>query len=187
MYPVWLCILSGRQFEDTYEDSQWRKVKQMQPVRICMLWSKCFEETFETHSGEKSHPITSSLDSLRMHFKRQKKSNKCSQCDFISSQEFEDTQNTQWRKVKQMQHVWLSIYSGRQFENAFESSQCKCKCKCSRCDFTPIKANDWRSHLKIPQRHIAARSLFSAWFPTTFWENTATHLGDKPFWLWLVW
>ena len=26
----------------------------------------------------------------------------------------------------QMQHVWLSIYSGRQFENTFESSQCKC-------------------------------------------------------------
>ena len=64
---------------------------------------------------------------------------KSSQCDFISSHEFEDTfENTQWRKVKQMQHVWLSIYSGRQFENAFESSQCKCKC--SRCDFTPIKA-----------------------------------------------
>ena len=111
--------------------------------------------------------VTSSLDSLRMHFKRQKKSNECSQCDFISSQEFEDTfENTQWRKVKQMQHVWLSIYSGRQFENAFESSQCKCKCKCSRCDFTPIKANDWRSHLKIPQRHIAVRSPFNTflWF-----------------------
>ena len=70
--------------------------------------SSIFEETFETHSGEKSHPVTSSLDSLRMHFKRQKKSNKCSQCDFISSQEFKESfENTQWRKVKQMQHVWL--------------------------------------------------------------------------------
>ena len=31
--------------------------------------------------------------------------------------------NTQRRKVKQMQPVWFCIYSGRQFENAFESSQ----------------------------------------------------------------
>ena len=32
--------------------------------------------------------------------------------------------NTLRRKVKQMQPVWFCIYSGRQFENAFESSQC---------------------------------------------------------------
>ena len=31
--------------------------------------------------------------------------------------------NTQRRKVKQTQPAWFCIYSGRQFENAFESSQ----------------------------------------------------------------
>ena len=38
--------------------------------------SSIFEETFETHSGEKSHPVTSSLDSLdslRIHFIKDKK------------------------------------------------------------------------------------------------------------------
>ena len=30
MQPMWLCILSGRQFEDTFENAQRRKVEQMQ-------------------------------------------------------------------------------------------------------------------------------------------------------------
>ena len=47
MQAMPLCILSGRQFEDTFENSQWRKAKQMQPVQICFLNFKQFEETFE--------------------------------------------------------------------------------------------------------------------------------------------
>ena len=45
------------------------------PPDCMQISSSTFEEKFETHSGEKSHPVTSSLDSLdslRMHFKRQK-------------------------------------------------------------------------------------------------------------------
>ena len=50
--------------------------------------------------------------------------------------------NTQRRKVKQMQPVWFCIYSGRQFEDAFENTQrrkvkqmqpmwlCNCLCQC---------------------------------------------------------
>ena len=30
------------QFEDSFENAHWRKVKQVQPVRLCMLWSKFF-------------------------------------------------------------------------------------------------------------------------------------------------
>ena len=40
MQPVWLCIFSGRQFEDTYEETQWRKAKQLQPVWLCILPGK---------------------------------------------------------------------------------------------------------------------------------------------------
>ena len=47
MQPVWLCINSGRRFEETFENAQWRKVKQMQPVWLCILFCKRFEETFE--------------------------------------------------------------------------------------------------------------------------------------------
>ena len=29
MQPVWFCILSGRRFEETFENTQWRQIKQM--------------------------------------------------------------------------------------------------------------------------------------------------------------
>ena len=32
MQPMRLCILTGRPFEDSFENPQWRKVKQMQPI-----------------------------------------------------------------------------------------------------------------------------------------------------------
>ena len=42
MQPLWLCIISGRSFEDTHENTHWRKVKQMQPVWLCiLLCNKC--------------------------------------------------------------------------------------------------------------------------------------------------
>ena len=44
---MWLCILKGRRFEETYENPQWRKVKQMQPMRLCILSGKQFKEAFE--------------------------------------------------------------------------------------------------------------------------------------------
>ena len=47
MQPVWLRILSGKPFEETFEDAQWRKVKKMQLVQLCILWFKQFEETFK--------------------------------------------------------------------------------------------------------------------------------------------
>ena len=42
-----ICMLSYRQFEDTFENTQWRKVKQMQTVQSCIFRFKQFEETFE--------------------------------------------------------------------------------------------------------------------------------------------
>ena len=32
MQPMWLSLFSGRPFKETFEDAQWRKIKQMQPV-----------------------------------------------------------------------------------------------------------------------------------------------------------
>ena len=59
MQPIWLCILSGRWFENTHENAQ-RKIKQMQPMQPGHLRTH-----LKTHSGEKS--------------------NKCNQCDYSSS------------------------------------------------------------------------------------------------------
>ena len=32
MQSMWLCIFSNRQFEDSFENAQWRTVQQMQPM-----------------------------------------------------------------------------------------------------------------------------------------------------------
>ena len=37
MQPMWQCIFWCKQFEETFKNTQWRKVKQMQPVRLCIL------------------------------------------------------------------------------------------------------------------------------------------------------
>ena len=67
----------------------------------------------KTHTGEKTHKCklcdyaSSQASNLRIHLKTHsgEKPNKCNQCDYASSgRRFEETfENTQWRKVKQMQ------------------------------------------------------------------------------------
>ena len=44
---MWLCILTDRQFEETYKNAQWIKARQMQAMWLCILPSKHFEDTFE--------------------------------------------------------------------------------------------------------------------------------------------
>ena len=34
-------------FEGTFQEKQWRKVKQMQPMQVCIISGKRFEGTFE--------------------------------------------------------------------------------------------------------------------------------------------
>ena len=64
---MWLCLFSGRQFEDTFENAQWRKDKQMQPTWLCiLLYISALRKHLKIHSGEKP--------------------NKCNQCDFVPSQ-----------------------------------------------------------------------------------------------------
>ena len=64
--PMWLCICSCQLFENTFENAQWRKVKQMQPVWFWVLTGVQFDETFK---------------------------------------------NAQWGNLEQMQPVWLYILS----------------------------------------------------------------------------
>ena len=47
MQPVRLCILSCERFEETFENTHWRKTKQMQQMQFCILSGKLFEEAFE--------------------------------------------------------------------------------------------------------------------------------------------
>ena len=82
MRPVWLCILAGKQFEETFENAQWRKVKQMQPVWLCILTGKPFEDSFKNAQWRK----VKQMQPMWL-------------CIF-SGRPFEDTfENTHWRKV----------------------------------------------------------------------------------------
>ena len=57
MQPVWLCILSGKHFEETFRNTQWRKVKQMQLMRLCILLCQPFEDTFENTLWRKTKQV----------------------------------------------------------------------------------------------------------------------------------
>ena len=47
MQSMWLCILAGMPFEDAFEKTQWRKIIQLQPMWLCILYGRPFEEAFE--------------------------------------------------------------------------------------------------------------------------------------------
>ena len=61
-----LCILSGRRFEDTFEDAQWRKTHKCYQCDYASSQAGNLKTHLKTHSGEKT--------------------NKCNQCDFASVQ-----------------------------------------------------------------------------------------------------
>ena len=48
---MWICVSSCKQFEETFENTQWRKVQPMQPIWLCILSGKWFEETLENTQG----------------------------------------------------------------------------------------------------------------------------------------
>ena len=90
MQPMRLCILLCNRFEETFENTQWRKVKQMQPVSLCILWCRQFEETFENPQWRKVKQMQP------MHL-----------CILWGKRLEETFENTQWGKAKQMQPVWF--------------------------------------------------------------------------------
>ena len=105
MQPVWICLCWSKFFEDAFENTQWRKVKQMQPVWICLCVIQAHLKHLKMHIGKSQ---TNAID-VTMH---------------PLSMGFEETfENTHWRKTKQMQPVWLCLFSGRQIEETYENAQ----------------------------------------------------------------
>ena len=137
MQPVRLYIFLDKLFEEAFENSQWRKVKQMQPMQLYASARWICEELW----------ICIFLFNLRHIWKYtvEKKSTKCNQSDYayshagnlrkqcqakpmrlciFSGKSLEDTfVNAQWRKVKQMQPMWQCLFSGKQFKDTFENAQ----------------------------------------------------------------
>ena len=96
MQPVWLCILSGNPFDDSFENTQWRKVEQMQPVWLCIFPNRRFEDSFENKQWEVS--------------------NKSSQCDYASSQtgsfwtHLKTHSGEKSNKCNQWERIWIWIW-----------------------------------------------------------------------------
>ena len=53
MQPMWLCTLTGRPFEETFENAQQKEIEQMQPMWFCILTGRPFKDTFENAQWRK--------------------------------------------------------------------------------------------------------------------------------------
>ena len=53
---MWLCIFSRKRFEETFENAQRRKVKQVQPMWVCIVSGNPFEDSFENTQRGKVKP-----------------------------------------------------------------------------------------------------------------------------------
>ena len=69
MQPMRLCILSGRQFEDTFQNAQWRKVKQVQPMWLCIFSGRQFEDAFKNAQCYQCDFASVQAGDLRTHLK----------------------------------------------------------------------------------------------------------------------
>ena len=62
MQPMWLCMHWSKCIEDTFDNAQWRKAKQLPPMWLCLFSGRRFEET------------------------QWGKAKKCNQCNYASSE-----------------------------------------------------------------------------------------------------
>ena len=83
----------------------------------------------------------------------------------FSDRPFEETfGNPQWRKVKQMQPMWLCLYSGRQFEDTFKNTQ-------------------WRKVIQMKERSRSSSWIFStAFFREFSWLCGVAHFEVIELW-----
>ena len=52
VFPILAHFLPRVVFEGTCKETQWRKVKRMQPMQLCIISGKIFEETFEEEKNK---------------------------------------------------------------------------------------------------------------------------------------
>jgi len=119
MQPMRLCLFLGREFEGTFENAQWRKVKQMQPMWLYLFSGTEFEGSFENAQWRKIKQMQrmrlwilnkSKTNATNMHFSNEIQISTQMWLYLFSGPEFEGSfENAQWRKVKQMQRMRLWI------------------------------------------------------------------------------
>ena len=150
---MWLCLFLGRRLQmhsgensNTFNQCEfassiwgdiwnawWRKVGQLQP---CEYSATCASEC-----GQCEFPSSQASD-LRRHLETHSgdKQNKCNPCDYASSQtdnlwihlQTHSGEKPNANDMAKSQMERMCIFSGRQFEDTFESAQCRKPKRCSQ-------------------------------------------------------
>ena len=116
-------------------DKNWRgrEVKQVQPMWLWIFLREQFRETFEKPTMEKgqtnaisviTHLLRQAIwgNTWKTQWRKVKQMQPVWICILLCKLFEETFENTRWRKVKQMQTVWLCILSGKPFEKTFENT-----------------------------------------------------------------
>ena len=137
---MWLCILTDRQFEETYENAQGIKARQMQAMWICTFLCRPFEETFENaQCNQCDYALYRNVTYVTLHppgqtiwghiwkhtlEKSQSNATKLNgTMPALILVQWGNMWKTQWRSVIQMQPMWLCVFSCRWFEDTFKKAQ----------------------------------------------------------------
>ena len=160
MRPSWLHILSGKQFEEAFENTQRRKIKQMQPMWFRILsvnhiWGLIFKHTVEISQNKCSQCVFGSFwaGNLRTQMKTHsgKKSNKCNQCEYACSDPSglkTYLKTCTEENSKQIQPMWLCIYQADHLRRHLKTHSREMSNKCKQCSYALSEAGNLRSHLK---------------------------------------
>ena len=150
---MWLCILTGRWFEETFENAQWSK------MLLCILTSRRFEEAFE-NTVEKSQ---TNVTSVAMHARMLSLWRDIWKCTVVKSQ----TNATTVIMHRSMHIIWGDIWkhimqkSQTKMTHGREKKLCWwCFCNWDKCIkilkfnmfcflfLTNTKKKNWQIHLK---------------------------------------
>ena len=139
----------GHIWKGTVEKNQTNATNVTLPLLSHLIWGGISKRTVEKNltnviSVTLHHLMQTLWRSIWEWMHSGEKSNKCNQCDFSCSyaSAFE---NTQWRKTKQMQPMWLRIHLRTHLKTHSEEKSNKC----NQCDYAPSRTGDLRKHLKM--------------------------------------
>ena len=124
---MWLFLYSGKQFEETFENTQWRKVKNAinatLPVLIQVIWVNMWNHTLGKNQINATNVtldlfVQTKIQSMRLclyclskHLKSHigEKSNKCNDCDFTSIRANKNAINATLPVL--IQDIWENIWN----------------------------------------------------------------------------
>jgi len=164
-----ICILLGRQFEETFEKVQMGKSRTtatyvtLHPLGHAIwghIWKKYWRKVKKCNECDlasfQANILTRHLNRYSEKIHSWEKSNKCNQC-LLPGKRFEETfKDVHWRKVKQMQPMRLCLFSSRQFEATFQNAQRRKvkQMQPMRLCLLSGKQFDLSSHLKTHWRKV---------------------------------